>query len=178
MLINIYKNMKKYITLVFFKNFCLPKTYDENMFNSDGSINPKYNSFKKTCVIAQIFEDHWDNVYSENQEVIDKYRPNACKEVKKIIDCKNKDLGYNIYTCPNCHDVVFIGNTCKSRLCSSCGYKYKNERVENIMQTTYNCSHRQMVFTIPKELRRIFFEKFEIMINILFQAVRDTIYSL
>ena len=169
---------KKYVTLDFFKTFCLPKTYDENMFKSDGSINPKYNSFKKTGVIAQIFEDYWDIVYSKYGDVIDKYRPNANKEIKKIIDCKNKDLGYNIFTCPKCNDIVFIGNTCKSRLCSSCGYKYKNERVESIMQTAYNCSHRQMVFTIPRELRKLFFENFEVMINILFQAVRNTIYSL
>ena len=169
---------KNYVTLDFFKNYCLSNTYDENMFKSNGSINPKYNSYKRTGLIAQIFEDHWESVYSKHSDVIDKYKPNATKEIKKIIDCKNKDLGYNIYTCPECHDVVFIGNTCKSRMCSSCGYKYKNERVENILQTAYRCQHRQMVFTIPKELRKIMFENFEIMIDILFQAVRSTIYSL
>ena len=148
------------------------------MFKSDGSINPKYNSFKKTGVIAQIFENYWDIVYSKYGDVINKYRPNANKEIKKIIYCKNKDSDYNIYTCPECNDIVFIDNTCKSRMCSSCGYKYKNERIENIMQTAYNCPHRQKVFTIPRELRKLFFENFEVMINILFQAVRNTIYSL
>lgn len=74
---------KKYVTLDFFKTFCLPKTYDENMFKADGSINPKYNSFKKTGIIAQIFEDYWDIVYSKYGDAIDKYRPNANKEIKK-----------------------------------------------------------------------------------------------
>ena len=29
----------------------------------------------------------------------------------------------------------------------------KNDRVESVLQTAYNCNHRQIVFTIPKEMR-------------------------
>lgn len=55
--------------------------------------------------------------------------------MKKIIDCYNKDLGCSLYECHTCHDIIFVGLTCKSRFCSSCGYKYKNDRVENILLT-------------------------------------------
>lgn len=41
-----------------FKNLYLNNNYDENMFNSDRSINPKYNSKRNTGLIAQIFEGH------------------------------------------------------------------------------------------------------------------------
>lgn len=166
------------ILLETFKEFYLPRTYDQNMFKSDGSINPKYNSFKKTGIIASIFDDHWDDFYSQNTSLVDTYRPNAPKEIKKIIDCANKNLGCAAYTCPNCNDFVFISHTCKSRLCSSCGYKYKNERVENILETCYRCNHRQIVFTIPNSLRKFFFFPFNNRIDILFQAVRDTLYSI
>ncbi len=161
-----------------FINFFLDRDFDNNCFNSDGSINKHYNSFKKTGTIASIFEDHWQQVYSLNKDIIDKYRPNADLEINKIIDCYNKNLGYSIYECPNCHDIIFLGHTCKSRLCSSCGYKYKLNRVENILQSSYKCNHRQIVFTIPKELRKYFFFPFEDKIDILFKAVRDTIYSI
>ncbi len=166
------------IPLSIFREEFLKNNYNENMIKSDGSLNPKYNSFKKTGIIASIFEDHWDYVYSENKDLIDKYRPNANKEINKVIDCYNKNLGCSAYECPNCHEIIFVGHTCKSRLCSSCGYKYKNERVENILQTCYRCSHRQIVFTIPKELRKFFFFPFGEMIDILFQAVHNTIYSI
>lgn len=171
-----FSNQK--VSLSFFKEYILPNIYDENMFNSDGSLNPKYNSFKKTGTIAQIFDDHWQSVYFKHKDIIDLYRPNANYEINKVIDCYNNDLGFSIYECPECHDLVFIGNTCKSRLCSSCGYKYKMERVENILQTAYKCKHRQIVFTIPKELRKFFFFPFDEMIDILFKAVHDTIYSI
>lgn len=107
---------------------------------------------KNTGLIAQIFEDHWDNIPSDIKNYIYKYKPNADKEINKIVDCHNKNLGCNIYQYPNCNDICFIGHTCKSRFCSSCGYKYKLERVENILSTAYNCKHRQIVFTCAKEL--------------------------
>ncbi len=166
------------VSLTTFREKFLKNNYSENMFKSDGSINHKYNSLKKTGIIASIFEDHWNKVYFENKKMIDKYRPNANKEIRKVIDCFNKNIGCSAYECPECHDIVFIGHTCKSRLCSSCGYKYKNERVENILQTCYRCSHRQIVFTIPIELRKFFFYPFSKRIDILFKAVRDTIYSI
>ena len=160
-----------------FKEFYLKNNYNENMFKSDGSINPEYNSKKNTGLIAKIFEDHWDNIPADIKASILKYKPNADKEIKKIINCYNKNLGCNVYHCPNCNECCFIGHTCKSRFCSSCGYKYKLERVENILSTAYNCKHRQIVFTCAKELWSYFFVDFNNLINIYFQAVNDTIYS-
>ena len=151
---------------------------NENMFTKDGDLNPDYNSFKKTGLIAQILEDHLDETYNINGDVYNKYRPNAYKELTKTIDCHNKNLGCSIHECPNCHDLIIVGFTCKSRTCSSCGYKYKLERVESIINTAYNCQHRQIVFTIPKEFRKIFFTNFIVAINILFEAVNETIYSI
>lgn len=161
-----------------FKDYYLNNNYNDNIFNIDGTLNKNYNSSKKTGTIAQIFEDHWNNIpHNEKQEIL-KYRPNADKEIKKIIDCHNKNLGCSVYECPNCNEFSFIGYTCKSRLCSSCGYKYKLLRVENIMNTAYNCKHRQIVFTFAKELWAYFFYPFEDMINLLFEAVNLTIYSI
>lgn len=170
------------------KNICIDEetfirslldiTYNENMFKSDGSLNKNYNSFKKTGTIAEILEDHWKKTYQDNKKIIDFYRPNADKEIQKVIDCHNKDLGCTAYECPECHEIVFIGNTCKSRFCSSCGYKYKMERVEKITEKAYKCKHRHIVFTIPKELRIYFFKHFKDLINIYFMAVNETLKSI
>lgn len=165
-------------TLDDFKDYYLNHNYNENMFNSNGTLNRDYNNFKKTGVIAKIFEENWDKLSYEEKQLILKYRPNAEFEINKIIDCYNKNLGCSVYECPDCHDFVFIGHTCKSRFCTSCGYKYKLERVENILNTAYNCKHRQIVFTFAKELWPYFFHPFEEMINLLFDAVNQTIYSI
>lgn len=175
---NIHSISRVCIGINEFKDYFLNNNYNENMFKSDGTLNENYNSSKKTGTIAKIFEEHWNNIpYNDKQQFL-KYRPNAEKEIQKIIDCHNKNLGCSVYECPNCHDYIFVGHTCKSRICSSCGYKYKLERVENIMNTAYNCKHRQIVFTMPKELWAYYFYPFEDMINLLFEAVSMTIYSI
>lgn len=160
-----------------FKNYCISHNYNENMFNSDGSINPNYNSNKKTGLISRILDDGWSSMSDTDKNSILKYRPNADKEIHKVIDCHNKNLGCSVYECPSCHDFVFIGHTCKSRFCSSCGYKYKLERVNNIVNTVYNCNHRQIVFTCAKELWPYFLLNFD-LIDIFYDAVNTTIYSI
>ena len=160
-----------------FLNFYNSRTYTANCFNEDGSLNKNYNSFKSTGIIASIFEDHWHKTYFDNKDVIDKYRTNANIEVQKIIDCFNKNLGCSVHERQNCYDIIFVGHTCKSRFCSSCGYKYKNERVENILQTAYNCQHRQIVFTIPEQLRIYFFFPFEDRL-IFFLKLLEILFSL
>lgn len=176
--VNIHKVNHLCLSKENFISYIVSHDYNENMFNDDGTLNMNYNSFKKAGIIADIFDDHWNIFYDENQHIVDKYRPNANKEILKVIDCHNKNLGCSVYECPDCHEFVFVGHTCKSRMCSSCGYKYKSQRVENILEIAYNCPHRQIVFTTPEELRVFFFYPFEKRMNILFKAVKDTIYSI
>lgn len=166
------------LTIEQFKDTFLERSYNENMFLSDGSLNPKYNSNKKTGLIAQIFEDYWNKIPTEEKNIILRYKPNAEEEIKKIIDCHNKNLGCSVFECPNCHDFIFVGHTCKSRFCTSCGYKYKLNRVNSIVNTAYNCKHRQIVFTCPKELWKYFFVDFDNLIEVYYKAVNITINSL
>ena len=161
-----------------FKNHFLKNNYDENMFKDDGSFNPKYNSKKKTGIIAQIFEDHWDYVADDIKQNILHLKPNADKEINKIINCYNKNLGCSVYYCEHCDNYSYVSHTCKSRFCTSCGYKYKLSRVESIVKTAYKCKHRHIVFTCAKELWPYFFADFNKMINIYFEAVNLTIFSI
>ena len=169
---------KPVLSLNEFRNYFLSNNYDENMFNNDGYLNPNYNSKKKTGIIAQVFNDHWNNLSYHIKHNILNIKPNADKEINKIIDCYNKNLGCSVYFCNDCNQFSFVGHTCKSRFCTSCGYKYKLSRVENIVQTAYNCKHRHIVFTCAKELWPYFFVNFDKMINIYFDAVNLTINSI
>ena len=99
---NVVNNKKICVTLQQFKDFFLTHNYNDNMFNSDGSINTKYNSNKETGAIAQIFEEHWVKFYIENKIMVNTYRTNASFEIQKVIDCFNKDLGCSAYDCPKC----------------------------------------------------------------------------
>ncbi|RCO04223.1 IS91 family transposase, partial [Bacilli bacterium] len=52
----------------------------------------------------------------------------------------------------------FVCFTCKSRLCHRCGKKYTDDWSDKQQEMIFNVPHRHMVFTIPQELRNVFFE--------------------
>ncbi len=103
-------------------------------------------------------------------------RPVVLDNVNKIIHCGDPTLGHALYFCNDCGKVKYIGFTCKSRFCNSCGANYIQDRALAISSKLINCSHRHIVFTIPKELR-ILFRRDRSLLDVLFQA-SSTNYSL
>lgn len=167
----------EHIDIVNFNSWAKEHITDNSKFDKDGFIimeNDK--NYKSTGVVAKIFKDHWKNYYDKYKATIDKVRPNADKEVKKIIACANHELGATVYVCKDCDEVVFSHHTCKGKLCSSCGIKAQKLRTENILEKCINVKHRHITFTIPDYLCPWFFKDLT-STNILFEAVSDTIYS-
>jgi len=150
--------------------------FDYNNFDPKGNFICTQTKTKPN-IIAAVFEDWWDEFYTKHKSCIDNHRPNANDEVHKMIDCYNKDLGFDLYYCENCKKSFTCAHTCKSRFCSSCGIKYQHQICESILQTCHKVNHRQIVFTIPRELRKLFFDDFYAL-NILYEAVCDTLYSI
>lgn len=147
---------------------------DENRFDDNGLIIMENNkNYKTTGIISKIFEEHWNT--SEFSHII-KYRPNSDKEIKKIINCSNHNLGASVYVCPNDNEVYFCHHTCKSKLCSSCGIKSQKIKTNHILQKCLNVNHRHITFTIPNDLAPWFFFYLNSN-NLLFESVSDTIYS-
>ena len=67
-----------------FKISFLKNNYNENMFREDGSFNPKFNSNKKTGIIAQILEDHWDKIPEKKREEFTKKLKAFAKKMNSI----------------------------------------------------------------------------------------------
>lgn len=70
-------------------------------------------------------------------------------------------MGYARYECLGCEDnplPKFVCFTCKSRFCHRCGKKYTDDWSDKQQEMIFNVPHRHMVFTIPKELRNVFFK--------------------
>lgn len=105
-------------------------------------------------IIQKIFEENWDAfVETIGYENI---REICHEEVEKIINCGKFENGYLEYTCGSCGEVKRVGFTCKSRLCSSCGKKYVDERSEKMSSKMLPVKHWHMTFTIPESMRMIF----------------------
>jgi hypothetical protein len=105
-------------------------------------------------IIQKIFEENWDAFVDEIG--YENIREICHEEVEKIINCGKFENGYLEYTCGSCGEVKRVGFTCKSRLCSSCGKKYVDERSEKMSSKMLPVKHWHMTFTIPESMRIIF----------------------
>ncbi len=168
----------EHMNILQFNNWAKSNIVDENKFDDNGFIiMDNADNYKSTGIISQIFENHWHSYYSKYKKVVDKKRPNANKEVHKIIDCHNHNLGASVLVCPIDNEVLFCNHTCKGRLCSSCGIKSQKIKTQNILEKCINTKHRHITFTIPNDLNIYFFDDLSSN-NILFDSVNDTLYSI
>ena len=168
----------KHMNITQFNSWAKTNIVDENKFDDNGFIimeNSK--NYKSTGVIAKIFNDHWNEFYSNCKNTLSLYRPNANKEVHKMINCSLHNLGASVYVCPNDNEIYFCHHTCKSKLCSSCGIKSQTKVTQNILEKCIKTKHRHITFTVP-EVLTIWFKNDLYSDNLLFEAVNDTLYSI
>ncbi|SET15932.1 transposase zinc-binding domain-containing protein, partial [Anaerobranca gottschalkii] len=85
-----------------------------------------------TGIIKQIFEDKWGE-FKEKYPI----RPTVLSEVKKMLTCKDMSEGYSKFCCPTCNEVRYVGFTCKSHFCTSCGRKATEQWVEKLSKELF-----------------------------------------
>ena len=100
-------------------------------------------------------------------------RPGLVEAVESFIGCRDFSNGYLYYECPSCGDFYMVGFSCHSRMCPSCGKKYRDARTRKVAEKCVEAPHRQFVFTVPYQLRRFFLEHRKPMLNALFASVSD-----
>ena len=122
--------------------------------------------------IQDLFIEYWDEFLQLNHDK--EIRPAIIENVTKMIRCRNFDYGYFFYECPNCNNFHMQGFTCKSRFCPSCGKKYRDKISAHVGNKLYKIPHRQLVFTMPFDLRP-YFQKHRELLNLLFNAVKETL---
>ena len=132
----------------------------------------KVNCRKVKFTIKQIFKDWWKKFLSTYPNI--NIRNVVFSNVERMLKCKTWDLGFAIFSCPNCGKEKIVPHTCKSRICSSCGNKYNKQRETSIFSKLFKYKHRHVVFTIAEELRP-FFRQDRKRLNYLFQASSITV---
>ena len=141
---------------------------DKNFYKFKGNINNR----KVKFTIKQIFKDWWAKFLDTYPHL--NIRDVVFSNVHRMLKCKTWDLGFAIFSCPNCGKEKIVPHTCKSRMCSSCGNKYNKQRETSIFSKLFRYKHRHVVFTIAEELRP-FFRQDRKKLNYLFDASSITI---
>ena len=94
-----------------------------------------------------------------------------------MLKCKKLEIGMSCYERPNCNNYYVGLHTCKSSFCPTCGKKRRDKIALNVSKKIIKAPHRQLVFTVPTELRG-FFRYYRDQISILFEAANESIVDL
>lgn len=121
--------------------------------------------------IKDIFIRYWPEFKKKYENRLK--REGLIESIEKFIGCHNFDNGFLFYECPNCNDFFMMGFSCHSRMCPSCGKKYKDQRTIKVSEKCLEVPHRQFVFTIPYQLRDYFRLYRKPLLNALFKSVDE-----
>lgn len=122
--------------------------------------------------IKDIFVRYWSEFKQRYANRLQ--RPGLIESIDKFVGCHNFDNGFLYYECPNCNEFFMMGFSCHSRMCPSCGKKYKDQRTIKVSEKCLEVPHRQFVFTIPYQLRDYFRLYRKPLLNALFRSVAET----
>jgi ethanolamine utilization protein EutP (predicted NTPase) len=100
------------------------------------------------------------------------------KAYYSILNCRTHRLGSHLDVCDSCGHIEISYNSCRNRHCPKCQTFAKEQWIEKQGQYLLNVGYFHTVFTVPCELNIVFRQNQEIMYNLLFRAVSETLLEL
>jgi hypothetical protein len=121
---------------------------------------------------------------SRNHEVADVLRDHAsglrlngaqARAVRDIVACRSERLGGHLEVCPDCGFSRPCYNSCRNRHCPKCQILKQALWAEAQEALLLPTLYFQIVFTIPTQLHPFFRRAPEVCLELLFQAVSETL---
>jgi len=97
------------------------------------------------------------------------------KALSKLSECRTAALGGHAQYCANGHLNGVWYNSCKHRACPQCRGLASEQWLRNTQSVLLNCPHHHVVFTLPHDLNPLWQHNRELLSQLLFKAVQDTL---
>jgi hypothetical protein len=110
-------------------------------------------------------------------EKLHKLPAHVRKAAQALMKCRTAELGGHVQACPEGHYQRHWYNSCKHRICPQCNWLQIEQWLQKQNERLLGCGHYHMIFTPPHDLNDIWLLNVKRMTNILFIAVRDTLYE-
>jgi len=118
------------------------------------------------------------NLYGDTYRQMKSLSFNQMKAMNSIQKCRTVDLGAHIDACDSCGCVDISYNSCRNRHCPKCQTLAKERWIDNQKHNLLNVEYFHVVFTIPDDLRPIFYQNQEKLYSLLFRTVAETLQEL
>ena len=117
-------------------------------------------------------------LYGEQYKELHSLSYAQSKAFSAILNCRTADLGAHIDTCENCGSSEISYNSCRNRHCPKCQTISKEIWIDKQKQNLLDVGYFHVVFTVPEQLRPVFYQNQSTMYNLLFKAVSQTLHEL
>ena len=100
------------------------------------------------------------------------------KVSKDIMSCRTATLGGHASLCEECGHLAIRYNSCRNRHCPLCQGIKKDIWVDKRSKDILHAPYFHNVFTVPKELHPLLYQNQELLYNLLYKAVAQTLMEL
>ena len=100
------------------------------------------------------------------------------KAVNAIITCRTADQGAHVDRCDECDYEKISYNSCRNRHCPKCQAFAQETWIDRQKQNLIDRRYFHVVFTVPADLRPVFYQNQEKLYSQLFKAASQTLLEL
>jgi len=104
--------------------------------------------------------------------------PQQAKVSWDIMNCRTAALGATASLCEECGHLAIHYNSCRNRHCTLCQGMKKEIWVDKRKKDILHAPYFHTVFTVPKELRPLVYQNQELLYNLMYKAVAQTLQEL
>ncbi len=114
------------------------------------------------------------------QDYLQAYSPNRqqAKAAGSILFCRTSALGAHAYECDSCGHRAVRYNSCRNRHCPSCQGVNRAVWVDQRNSDILDAPYFHLVFTLPKELQGMVYQNQQLLYDLLYKAVAETLAEL
>ena len=108
----------------------------------------------------------------------EKIPSNHRRAISNLTSCRTGALGWHVYECSACGEIHYVNHSCRNRSCPLCyavhREKWLSARYNELLPTRYF----HVIFTLPRELRRVVRSKPRELLNALMSAAGKSVLKL
>lgn len=97
--------------------------------------------------------------------------------LQKLVDCKTQQLGGHWQVCTDCGQLEKHYHSCGNRHCPQCQGANRERWILEREFDLFDVPHYHVTFTIPRELRGLFYQNQKLLYDLLFRSMWDTLCS-
>jgi len=100
------------------------------------------------------------------------------RAARALMACRTAALGGHVRQCPARHVTEVWYNSCRQRACPRCGFQRIGQWLDHWREEILPTDHFHVIFTLPSELHEVWRWNRQLMTEVLFRSVRETVLTL